>query len=899
MPLLWLPAFYYPKDELIINPSFGYRNREGYYINTTFYLYGRKPANAKSNADIRIATTSSDSETTSEDEKINFFSLVKSNKLKKQVREGLVLHNLDEDYTGDTDRYFKVMADYYANMGAMVGFDSNLAFGEMFKSVKANLELGFSNTIFMNDRTGTYIATNSNGERVPDSANLMGFKTPFRYQANLSMELTKPFTINISLPIYSDPYFGYDFNTRAETMDWIDYAMNGTSSDNDDSDITTTSTFTWSANMNHNFKIADEFGSHLSTLAISNFNSSVVFSSKANSKLSERSEAKEDFKWISYTPERQFFYPSQVTPAEFSFKIGGNIVKYPQDKKTSQKNYPNINLTEPDEFKESEKDAEPGDEGGESLAPDENSSDSKTEAGRTTFAEEGLPSLVGVTPTIRTLNPFTYSLDYTVIPAFSSQVSYNSTNIYTPEDFDWYDTQSTYIQAKSPISLTSTMSFKDGFVTLTDTLDFGLLYQSHPYLKDDVANGGYSEASRLSIENADNTARKLNVLDINALTIKPFYYTEHFSDTAITWNTSLKLLETKYVSTDPNEPEWEYLTMDVTDDELFTVHNVNFVLAAKEGIFSQKISMTATLPPQPDAYKYVCTFDSSFASLSLGSGIKRKSKTDDTWIKENFSQSFTLKLFESKLNLTQNYVYNCEEEYNDSLKFSVSGYGAQVAYTASYVSGYEFVQGSGWKAKKSTDKVFQPYSLSCAYISPKKAFRTMSEKVEFVPTLSSSFVYDYLKPTSSYFTFIPAFTFKINKFLDVTFSTECRNSSVFRYFCSSEDYEYYYRQNGERNMMTDLMNSFAFNDERKRRASAFKLKSFKVAVKHDLDDWDLNFEFSITPRYISATSSENKNNGHPYYDFEPYMKLSVSWRPLSSMKTQIVDKYGTWQLNKD
>ena len=712
-------------------------------------------------------------------------------------------------------------------------------------------------------------------------------------------------------------------------MDWIDYAMNSNTSNNDDSDIKTTTTFTWNMAANHTFTLPEKISTHISTLAITNFNSDVVYSSKANTKLSEREEYKKDKNWSTYTPERYFFYPSQITPANASVKIAGNIVKYPKTQK-SQAAASSPAISAPDELlsqrdifkknseqKEKDKESEDGEEDKDEEKNKEEDKDEEsgkkedgTESSKgVAFTKDALPSLNGVSPSTRDLSDITYSLDYSLTPAFTSQISYNSTTIYTPEDFSWSDMQSTYYQMKSPTSISSSLGIKGGFITLTNTLDFSPVYQEHPYLKealenslgkkDDTSNGGYSESSIKSIRNADNNALKLDLLESNALTIKPFYYNEYFSDTSISWNTTAKLLETKYISTDPNEPEWEYLTMDLTDSERFTTHNLNVVLAAKKGNLSQKLALSSTLPPQPDRYAWQWSLANSFLTLSAGTGVKRKSTTDDTWIKEDFSQSLAIKLFSSKLSFNQSFVYNIEDNYSDSLKFSLSGYGIQFAYTASYVAGYDFIQGSGWKAKNSADKTFQPYSLSVAYTSTKKTFKYLNEKIQFAPSLSTSLVYDYLKPTSSYFTFIPAFTFKINKLLDITFSTESRNSTIFRYFCSKDDYEYYYQEKGERNMMTDLLNSFRFDNESKRRESGFKLKTFKVLVTHDLHDWDLNFEFSITPRYISATSSENKRGGKAYYDFEPYMKLSVSWRPLSSMKTQIVDKYGEWKLNQD
>ena len=42
VPVLYLPAFYYPKDELIFNPVFSYKKRRGYSVQTTTYLHGRK-----------------------------------------------------------------------------------------------------------------------------------------------------------------------------------------------------------------------------------------------------------------------------------------------------------------------------------------------------------------------------------------------------------------------------------------------------------------------------------------------------------------------------------------------------------------------------------------------------------------------------------------------------------------------------------------------------------------------------------------------------------------------------------------------------------------------------------------------------------------------------------------
>ena len=80
VPLMYLPAFYYPKDELLFNPTFGYRQREGYYINTTTYLYGRKGSDVLSSADINTKLKSNGSSSSSDDDKINQFHEYRSHK---------------------------------------------------------------------------------------------------------------------------------------------------------------------------------------------------------------------------------------------------------------------------------------------------------------------------------------------------------------------------------------------------------------------------------------------------------------------------------------------------------------------------------------------------------------------------------------------------------------------------------------------------------------------------------------------------------------------------------------------------------------------------------------------------------------------------------------------------
>ena len=201
------------------------QKRQGYFIQNTIYLYGRKP----------LEEVSDDSDDVGK----GLYNFMRPTELKEQRQEGLILHNLDQPYTRNTTNYFKVMADYYTTLGGMVGFEGQKKNGDYISNLFANAHIGFSNTIFYSSK-GKYIPYSSSGTMYKDESNFLGLQLPFRYGADLELTLKNPLTLNISMPIYSDPYFKDDFEDRSEYMDWIGFFMNN-SEDDDDDDTTVTS----------------------------------------------------------------------------------------------------------------------------------------------------------------------------------------------------------------------------------------------------------------------------------------------------------------------------------------------------------------------------------------------------------------------------------------------------------------------------------------------------------------------------------------------------------------------------------------------------------------------------------------------------------------------------------
>ena len=179
---------------------------------------------------------------------------------------------------------------------------------------------------------------------------------------------------------------------------------------------------------------------------------------------------------------------------------------------------------------------------------------------------------------------------------------------------------------------------------------------------------------------------------------------------------------------------------------------------------------------------------------------------------------------------------------------------------------------------------FLPHSLSFSFAPSAKTYHAWFNRLSVAPGLNTGIVADLIRPTNSYFIFSPSLSFRLNEFLTLTFSSTSRNSVVYRYFGREIDIP------GEKNLLTDLLNSFRFDDENLRKASGFKLKSLKFEMTHELHDWKFNMSLKIEPRLLTE-------GGVKRYDFNPYMTVGIVWNPMESMKTQIVDDYGTWKLN--
>ena len=601
VPVLYLPAFYYPKDELIFNPVFSKSDRKGFTVQNTYYILGRKPLQSTS------SSSSSDDTTSSAEALKGLYNFMKPTTLKEQERQGLILHNLDENYSGTTSTYLKVMADYYSNLGYFTGIEG--VFQPKNKNItnlKFNVDLGFSKTLFANNN---YSFISSKGNTYIDWSNFMGLKVPFRYGANLELTLTKPIKTTIQLPLYTDPYFYYDFMVRQESMDWISYFLQGDDTTSTQSEY---STFAWKISNSYSPTLPAALKPYISSLSIK-LDSSLNFgTATANFKESDKERITKNIAngdgWSSYTPERKFYYPTEVTPATASLSLSGTIFQWPLSSSTAKKETVKytLPLVQPEELmtekqlaqkkekeleeqKKKQEEAEKDSEASENLAEQseenqnpselakneeqENAGKTQTEP-ETTENEENpentlLKNLLVKLPEFNSSSSssvtvptgLSYSLGYSIAPTVTTKFSYGTTEpnedktstrtyLNTQEDFDWTKIKSFMYTYKMPTSLSSNLKYGGNYFTMTNKFSWDPILQGHPN------TDGVTTSEKKSLILADHKAESQTISNTNTVSFKPFSYVPMFADTGVSWNTTLKIFRRDFKGTSSDD-NWE------------------------------------------------------------------------------------------------------------------------------------------------------------------------------------------------------------------------------------------------------------------------------------------------------------------------------------------------------
>ena len=141
VPILYIPFFFKPGDNLFFNPSLGYSSRKGFTLFNTVYLFGKKSVN---NEDASLLD-------------FDFNSVYNANK-NPYIRNGYLTYFFAKDVVSRINKdYVKLIFDIYSNLGFYSGldFDVSATLGS-FKTFEGSFGLGFTRTLYKHSSTGSY-----------------------------------------------------------------------------------------------------------------------------------------------------------------------------------------------------------------------------------------------------------------------------------------------------------------------------------------------------------------------------------------------------------------------------------------------------------------------------------------------------------------------------------------------------------------------------------------------------------------------------------------------------------------------------------------------------------------------------------------------------------------------
>lgn len=840
VPMIWIPFFFYPGEELVFHPVLGFREREGRFVQTTTYLIGSKPKSTSS----------------------SILSIAQVDASGRKKLRGVFLKPVEGAPEKESGATLKVMADLYSSLGACLGIVGNFPKAGPFEGLKLDIEVGLSRSIFSTS-TGTgyspYVS-DGNWKSVWNESNFFSTTLPIRYAFNLSTTLkTGLGSTTLNLPFYSDRYFTDDFGDRSEDMDWIGITDASTTTTSSSS----VSSFTQKAQWSFNFT-PSALSPWLGSVSVNRLAVSMAWLSALNETL----KASESSALFAVDPARYFFYPNILRPVDVSLSFKGGLL--PSSKKTdaSKDGQPALVLRSPWASDDAAETAKPED--------GQNRGASTGAAPSPNGAAFRLPKRVPSFATVTTSSS-PWSVTWTLEPSAYIEQRFLSGEWKGPGDIDMsellYDLQSYHLAA----SLASSYAAPNGAFSGS----FSMGWVSQDQTRTTTDNAAYASLVS-SYRLADNEYRLSKLTSSLKLTTKPFADFWLLSPSTLGYTLEGYLFEYAYGGLDAvGDPLYTTLTP-AWNSTMVSSHAAAALLGINTGASVQSVGLTMSLPPTSESYTGTVNLAAAATGWKLSAALKGRayratSPADFSWDPLTTTISMTTPF---GLSLSDTLAY---DSVLGAVKANTAtlGWGPFSASLAAGLGHYYYpVIGSGWVAYTTEEElVFSSFkaAFSKTWKNPPGAPLAASFSVD------ASYNQNLLQFSNSILGLSLSLTFKVTDLIDVSFKSVSQNSSAWRYcpwLFPAVEKTGYTADDYFTNPLTDILDGFAFWDTGARTSSLFKLKSLSVSVAHDLHDWNLSFSLTSAPTLDTSST--------PYkYILESKFSVLLAWKDVSQIKAKL------------
>jgi len=842
IPLLYLPFFFYPADEIIFHPVLGYRSREGTFLQTTTYILGRpKSSGLSGNSITRIFGGDSDSG--------------------EKVREGVFLRTTEGKIVNPGATQFSVLFDAYVNLGAYLGTELSLPSKGLFGSTTLSAGLGLTRDIFVNGANYTPFRSRT-GESSWNSSRFFFMDIPLRYRLYLRSSFNvKNGSLSFEIPFYSDPYVNRDFMRRTEVLDWLGMLREGVSAEVVSD--TSISSYEWKLN-GYFYPSVSNLAPLVGSFSVSNLSSTLLFSQRNSRSYSGPTSPP--------NPGRAFFFPSRFTILSVSAAVAGT----PLQTANAPKNQPVIGTDPP-----------PGD----ALLPDlpispwgreqedaTNDAYKKAVSGVYDFS----PPVLGQRFSLPATGGAQFSVDYRLTPTTATELQFRSSNWRESADINWGEVSSVLSSLRSDASLGFNLGHTGGGAYSSSLRFSGTgSWQDYLYINRWAEEFATAQAVKTAKDRAYKETYFTSSWDFSAA-FRPFFQDTVWSASSLQYNLRGLLARTT-VDTTGNNPVWNWVLAGWNTTDI-GAHQVTANLAARIRDNNQNFTFSAVLPPRDSIFSASAVFRAWITETSLRNSISFPFENDKRRI-DSIYLTETLRFTHGSF---QQYVVfdptlNKYTTLTTSLSLSL---GLSASFSAIYAQPYKYnYNGSvdnsrpnGWIQMR--DKSLNPNDFKLGYVKTFAQDSLWGNRLSFSVSLNTSLAFDLQRYTNSKFSFSLGFKTKIINFLDLDFSTSSENTVIFKYFQGLPffDLPTQLYPGQETNIFVDLLNSFRFDNEDLRRQSGFKLKTLRLSLIHHLGDWNARLTVGMNP-YLPQ--------GSRTYRFSNEVSFLIQWVPIGEIRTQV------------
>jgi len=857
IPVLYLPFFYLPGDQLFFHPVAGLRNREGAFVQTTTYILGQpRSDSSETNSFSRIFGNTSDDE---------------------RERQGLFLVSTGRRYTDTNSLSLKAYLDYYVNLGLYAGIDLSAPRTGILNPLTFSFGLGFTRTVSMIG--GNYTPYIQNDEGLFDGSfdwnhsNIFSLSVPFRYRMRINSSINIPSgRLSWNIPFYSDPYVDRDFLNRSENMDFINMLQQGFSAGQGSSSQSEIRNYQWHVNANYSPSVPS-LAPYISRISISNLSTSMAFRSIADTSVTNTAD-----------PTRSFFAPDKYTIYNFSGSLSGTPLSLSSAAARTAGTANTRNQETEDYLKGI----------GSPISPWETESGQQNRtsvrSAANTPADPLSPPVLTQSFSLPRAGNVTFNIDYQFSPASATELQFMSNNWKSYDQVSWGDTQSVLSSISANSNLNMRFNHSTGLFSNTVTFSGNGTFRDYGYLNEEafMNNSGQIDYGRMQ------EARRQQYGQTNYSStytyngsIRPFMDDPVFSLTNFQYNLRGTLVRSKrYAGGDSHEltPQWgkwaKEERVDGEDILGLTNHRLTANVTANIMGFNQSVSIGATLPPLDLLIQTNATLRFWISETNINFRIERPDINGE-WLFRPVYITETLR-FENIGSFTY-YMVIRPEENNEitNITSSVTLWNFRASFTAEKIARSVFEFPGGWKLEG--EPLLLPKELSFSYRTTLTNREIIKDRMYYSFNINTSLNFNLQQYTNSNFQFTMGFNFNIPGLLELRLSATSHNKVIWRYFKGfpgMDNFTFMYPEGPQNNIFLDLLDSFNFFDEAKRRRSGFKIQRFNLTVAHFLGDWKAELGLSMYPFQSSV-------QGLQRFQIATDVSFLVQWRPITEIKTDI------------